>query len=184
VSYTEKAWLENLEILQAQFSEAANKWTTPRACWFRFYHLEPLTYDQQNRYAYNFTKSIANVSAHSGDFVIGEEFYYAALLEGTDEQNTFFRELSVQTFDMMYKWPHSLPIRLDQVANGWENPRNWSCPVESPIYILWMRDNFNWRDLRGLGKLLAYVVTVAFTHARSTRWKRRREYRHSSSPIR
>jgi hypothetical protein len=26
-----------------------------------------------------------------------------------------------------------------------------------------VRDNFHWRDLRGLGKLLAYVVTVTLT---------------------
>ena len=45
-------------------------------------------------------------------------------------------------------------------------------------------DNFDWRDLRGLGKLLAYVFTNRFPHARSTRWKRRRECRRSSSPNR
>ena len=45
-------------------------------------------------------------------------------------------------------------------------------------------DNFHWRDLRGLGKLLAYALSVTFTHAGSTRWKRRREFRRSSSPIR
>jgi hypothetical protein len=47
-----------------------------------------------------------------------------------------------------------------------------------------VRDNFDWRALRGLGKLLAYGIAVAFTHARSTRWKRRREFRHSSLPSR
>jgi len=45
-----------------------------------------------------------------------------------------------------------------------------------------VRDNFHWRDLRGLGKLLAYVVAVTFTHARSTRWKRRESHL-KSSPI-
>ena len=41
-----------------------------------------------------------------------------------------------------------------------------------------VRDNFHWRILRGLGKLLAYgAFTIRFPHARSTRWKRRREFR-------
>jgi CRISPR/Cas system-associated protein endoribonuclease Cas2 len=47
-----------------------------------------------------------------------------------------------------------------------------------------VRDNFDWRVLGDLGKLLAYVVSVTFTHARSTRWKRRRECRRRCSPIR
>jgi hypothetical protein len=47
-----------------------------------------------------------------------------------------------------------------------------------------VRDNFHWRDLRGLGKLLAYVLTNRFPHARSTRWKRRREFRRSNSSSR
>ncbi len=46
-----------------------------------------------------------------------------------------------------------------------------------------VRDNFHWRDLRGLGRLLAYGIATTFTHARSTRWKRR-ESRRRSSPIR
>jgi hypothetical protein len=45
-------------------------------------------------------------------------------------------------------------------------------------------DNFHWRDLRGLGKLLAYVFAVTFPRARSERWKRRHECRRSSSPNR
>ena len=48
----------------------------------------------------------------------------------------------------------------------------------------WVRDNFHWRDLRGLGKMLAYVLAVTFPHARSETWKRRREFRRNSSPSR
>jgi len=47
-----------------------------------------------------------------------------------------------------------------------------------------VRDNFHWRDLRGLGKLLASVFAIRFPHARSTRWKCRRKCRRSSSPSR
>jgi hypothetical protein len=45
-------------------------------------------------------------------------------------------------------------------------------------------DNFHWRDLRGLGKLLVYGFPNQFQHARSTRWKRRRGFRPNSLPIR
>jgi len=54
--------------------------------------------------------------------------------------------------------------------------------LEDIVYVV--RDNFDWRDLRGLGKLFAYGVEVTFQHARSTRWRSRRECRHSSSPSR
>jgi hypothetical protein len=47
-----------------------------------------------------------------------------------------------------------------------------------------VRDNFHWRGLRDLGKLLAYVLAAAFSHARSTRWKSRRKCRRNSSPSR
>ena len=47
-----------------------------------------------------------------------------------------------------------------------------------------VRGNFDWRDLESLGKLFAYVVTVRFHHARSTRWKGRHEFRRSSLPNR
>jgi hypothetical protein len=50
-----------------------------------------------------------------------------------------------------------------------------------PIFV---RDYFHWRDLRGLGKLLAYGFSNQFQYARSRRWKRHHEFRHGSSPIR
>jgi hypothetical protein len=43
-----------------------------------------------------------------------------------------------------------------------------------------VRDNFDWRALRGLGKLLVYEIAVTFTHARSARCKRRESHRKSS----
>ena len=47
-----------------------------------------------------------------------------------------------------------------------------------------VRDNFHWRHLRGLGKLLAYGFTNRFQHARSTRWKAHRGCRRNSLPNR
>lgn len=61
------------------------------------------------------------------------------------------------------------------------NPR---CGVYSSLPSRLGRGNFDWRGLRGLGRLLGYVFADRFQYARSARWKWRREYRHSSLPSR
>jgi hypothetical protein len=45
-------------------------------------------------------------------------------------------------------------------------------------------DNFRWRDLRGLGKLVAYEFTPLFKRKEHTRWIRRHAYRRRNLPTR
>ena len=47
-----------------------------------------------------------------------------------------------------------------------------------------VRDNFDWRDLRGLGKLLAYVFAVHIPTRKECEMESRRECRRKSSPNR
>ena len=144
MTYTLAAWRENLKTLRAQFSEAAEKWTTPRVCWFRFDYQEPLTIDQHIEHAKTFLASISN-SADAADFVLpkhgGEEYqhrhYTAALLDGTAEQNALFKRLAEQAFDIAHVWPESLPVQLDQVAEGWIPRHGYATTGGVPLYILW-----------------------------------------------
>jgi hypothetical protein len=75
--------------------------------------------------------------------------------------------------------PLSIPKTTLPNPNGYDDLVQAGKMLQNVTVV---RDNFHWRDLRGLGKLLAYVLAVTLTHARSERWKRRREFRRRSSP--
>ena len=86
----------------------------------------------------------------------------------------------------MILWTWIVAI-LDMPTQSWFSPFAHSMAYRIHWKILQnqeVRDDFRWRDLRGLGKLLAYGFTNRFQHARSTRWKRRHGYRRSSLPSR
>ena len=51
------------------------------------------------------------------------------------------------------------------------------------LRLCFVSDNFDWRYLRGLGKLLAYEFRP-FKRKEHTRWIRRRTYRRRSLPFR